>query len=502
MIVVESEGAGLMSPQVAWLSLSLLALADEPARKAPDPVEVVTALETALERAVAAAEPSVVGIARPLRNPNGETTAVRKGKGGVVRKGNGADGVPGLPDDFQAFDYGAGVVVGDDGAILTAFHVVKGAAQLVVRARGHKQFEAEVIAADPRSDLAVIAPKVEPGGRPPTLRPIAIGDATTLRKGAFLLALGNSFNAMRVDGRVDRGPFGEPEHPRDGEASASWGILSNVARRIEKQDIEAAGPVRQLRNYSTLLQLDTKLNLGMSGGAVINLKGELVGITTTTGAVAGEDAMAGYAIPMDALGRRVVATLRQGKEVEYGFLGVKLSAELSNRITDINLATPAGLAGLIDGDIITAVGGRPVTDSDSLTLALCAMPVGERVALKIERDGRTLDKTIVLSKYPVQGEIIATNRPEPWRGVRVDYTSILPDGISSDEILKALASGGVRVVEVAPGSEADRAGVKVGQIVTAVDDKAVRNPVEFRAVVAGRRGPVRLATEDGPVVVK
>jgi S1-C subfamily serine protease len=307
---------------------------------------------------------------------------------------------------------------------------------------------------------------------------------------------------MRVDGRVDRGPFGDPEHPRDGEASASWGILSNVARRVEKQDIEGAGPITQLRNYPTLLQLDTKLNLGMSGGAVINLKGELVGITTTTGAVAGADAMAGYAIPMDALGRRIVLTLREGKEVEYGFLGVSLSRDPSNRVNTINPATPAGKAGLIEGDLIVAVGGRPVTDGDSLTLALCAMPVGERVALKIERDGRTLEKTIVLSKYPVQGEIIATNRPDPWRGVRIDYTSVLPDGISTEDILRALAAGGVRVVEVVPGSEADRAGVKVGQIVTAVDDRAVRSPAEFRAAVAGRRGPVRLATEDGPVTLK
>ncbi|HWE35539.1 MAG TPA: trypsin-like peptidase domain-containing protein [Isosphaeraceae bacterium] len=488
-----------MSSQVAWLSLTLLAVVDEPARPAPDPIAIVTALETALERAVAAAEPSVVGIARIRNGPGGETTAVRKGKGGIVRKGKGADAPQAIPDDLQAFDFGAGVVVGDDGAILTAFHVVKGASQIVVRARGHKQFEAEVIAADPRSDLAVIAPKVEPGGKPPALRPIAIGDASTLRKGAFLLALGNSFNAMRVDQNPDRGP----EHPRDGEASASWGILSNVARRIDPEAYqEVRGPVRPLRLYPTLLQLDTKLNLGMSGGAVVNLKGELVGITTTTGAVAGADAMAGYAIPMDALGRRVVATLREGKEVEYGFLGVGLSAEPSNRISDINPATPAGQAGLIEGDLIVAVGGRPVTDSDSLTLALSTLPVGQRVTLKIERDGRAIDKTIVLSKCPVPGEVIATNRPEPWRGLRVDYTSILPDGVSSDVILKALAAGGVRVVEVAPGSEADRAGLRAGQIVTAVDDTAVRSPAEFRAAVAGRRGPVRLATEDGPVVVK
>ena len=87
----------------------------------------------------------------------------------------------------------------------------------------------------------------------------------------------------------------------------------------------------RLQNYPTLLQLDAKLNLGMSGGAVINLKGELVGLTTTAASPAGFDAQAGYAIPMDKLGRRVVETLKEGKEVEYGLLGI-ISPDRTNRV--------------------------------------------------------------------------------------------------------------------------------------------------------------------------
>ena len=115
----------------------------------------------------------------------------------------------------------------------------------------------------------------------PRLKPLALGDSTRLRKGAFLIALGNSFNAAH-----------------DGNASASWGILSNISRRLE---FEADEPISSrktigLINFPTLLQLDSKLNLGMSGGAVINLKGELVGLTTMGSNPAGFDAMAGYAI--------------------------------------------------------------------------------------------------------------------------------------------------------------------------------------------------------------
>lgn len=109
-----------------------------------------------------------------------------------------------VPQDTVSYDYGSGVVIGDEGQILTAFHVIKGANRLHVRAAGKQAFEAEVIAADPRSDLAVIVPRTL-DGIPPTLKSIVIGDATKLRKGSFLLALGNPFNAAR-----------------DGSASASW----------------------------------------------------------------------------------------------------------------------------------------------------------------------------------------------------------------------------------------------------------------------------------------
>ena len=113
-----------------------------------------------------------------------------------------------------SFDYGSGVVIGDAGEILTAFHVVKGAERLEVRAVDSPGFEAEVLAADPRSDLAVIVPREIAGVASPRLKPLRIGEANKLRKGMFLLSLGNPFNAAR-----------------DGRPSASWGILANIARR-------------------------------------------------------------------------------------------------------------------------------------------------------------------------------------------------------------------------------------------------------------------------------
>ncbi len=450
----------------------------------PTPLDIVSSLETVVADAIAKAEPSVVAIAREKTGKGDETTAVRGRNPAPPPAPEGGIGLGGLDfsqPDYTALDYGSGVVIGDRGEILTAHHVVKGASRLIVRAFGHQQFDAEIIAADPRSDLAVIAPREGQGFVVPKLKPIALGDATKLRKGAFLLALGNPYNAAR-----------------DGRASASWGILANVARRLERTNTDP-----QLRHYPTLLQLDAKLNLGMSGGAVVTMKGELVGLTTNAANASGFDAQAGYAVPLDVLGRRVLETLRQGKEVEYGFLGIGLKDDRSNHVGSVRPGTPASDGGLVVEDQIFSVGGLDVVDSDSLVAAVNAFPPGRPIKLKILRGQEPLEKTVVLSKFPLTGEVIATNRPAPWRGLRVDYLSMLPDATRSRDLLDAMSRGGVGVVEVIPGSPADQAGLRTGQVILAVGEKTVKTPGEFAAAVANLEGPVELSTEaDRKVTVK
>ncbi len=457
------------------------------------PPEVVAALETALQSAIAKAEPSIVAIARTKTEDGDVTTAVR-GRNPAPLQGDPRatarpfNLIPNAGGEMVSFDYGSGVVIGDAGEILTAFHVVKGAQRLEVRAADRQSFEAEVLAADPRSDLAVIVPREGAGMPPPKLRPVALGDATTLRKGAFLLALGNPFNAAR-----------------DGRPSASWGILANVARRLEPsmEDRQTQRVHLQLRNYPTLLQLDSKLNLGMSGGAVINLKGEMVGLTTSLANAAGFDALAGYAIPMDVQGRRIVETLKQGKEYEYGFLGIGLDTNNNtSRVVSAQPGTPADEGNVLVDDQIVAVGEIPVVDSDSLVLAINAMPAGSRVTLKILRQDQSIERTVELAKYRVAGEVIATNRPPVWRGLRVDYTSTLPYTTFGDGMLTAMAKGGVVVTEVETGSAAFKAGLKKDQIIRSVEGKPLKSPRDFLRIVAGLRGPVSLETEQGPATIK
>ncbi|WP_435016585.1 trypsin-like peptidase domain-containing protein [Tundrisphaera sp. TA3] len=461
-------------PHLAPVVFALLAFSAD----TPPPSDPVAALETALSDAIAAAEPSVVAIARDI-GKKGEPTVAIRGRFPARPRAIDLDEIP----DYIASDYASGVVIGDRNQILTTAHAVKGATRLVVRSMGHPDFDAEIIASDPRSDLAVIAPRVGPDQPPLKLKPIAIAPPSKIRKGSFLLALGNAFNTAR-----------------DGQASASWGILANTARRMNPAQPEIPNE-QQLRHFPSLYQLDAKLNLGMSGGAVINLKGELIGLTTNAVNAGGFDVQAGYAIPMDAIARRAIESLREGKEVEYGMLGIGLDNEnRTSRIKNVQAGTPAGEGGLIVDDQILSIGGLPVTDADSLVTTVNNFPPGTPIKLRISREGQEMEKTVVLSKLPVFGEVIATNRSALWRGLRVDFVSVMAGGLRADGVLEAMARGGVRIVEVQAGSPADEAGLKPGQIIVGVEDRRVTNPSEFAQAVASLPGPVTLTLEANQTV--
>ena len=451
------------------------------------PIDIVAALETVVANSIARAEPSVVAIHRVKGENPQETLAVR----GKPRPPAFDPRVPrsrfsrdGEFADQISFDFGSGVVVGTEGQILTAYHVVKSASLLLVRAADHQQFEAEIIAADPRIDLAVIVPVTMPGLPMPKLRPIRLGDSATLRKGSFLIALGNPFNAAQ-----------------DGKPSASWGILSNVARKVtpEYDELALSRPV-SFPNYPTLLQLDSKLNLGMSGGAVINMKGELVGLTTMASSPAGFDAMAGYAIPMDRLGRRAVEMLKEGKEIEYGLLGVHPHLDVTNRVDRVTPNSPAGQGELLTNDEILAVNDTVVSDFGTLILAISTYSPGDQVRLKIRRAGKEFTKTLILAKYPVDADMIATNRPPAWRGIRVDYMSTISPRAAAPPFLDPLP-GGVVVSEVVDDSIAARSGLKKFQVIRQVEKTPVSTPSQFAQAVAGLKGPVTLLTDQGPVTL-
>jgi S1-C subfamily serine protease len=373
--------------------------------------------------------------------------------------------------------YGSGVVIDEAGLVLTNYHVIRGATKLYVRLPGRRGSYADVHAADPRSDLAVLRLLSPPAG----LKALPFGDGGAARRGQFVVALANPFAAGF----------------RDGQPSASFGVVSNLRRRAPAVPKKEEDLNKTLHHYGTLLQTDVRLNLGCSGGALLNLKGELIGLTTALAAISGRDTPGGFAIPLDAGMRRIIDVLKKGEEVEYGFLGVgpETRPEPGDGVTvqSIRLGSPAEKAGLHVRDTILAVSGVPVREADELFLALGTYLAGSQVTLDVRSDKASQVKKVqvTLAKFYVPGVKIASAKRPDFRGLRVDYTSVLAQQRQS-VLGDYRIPNGVLVTEVLSPSSAAAAFLKPGEVITHVNNQAVNSPAAFFQAVRGLRGDVDL----------
>jgi serine protease Do len=275
---------------------------------------------------------------------------------------------------------------------------------------------------------------------------------------------------------------------RDGSPSVSFGVISNVRRRAPAKRLLSDEDRRNLplHNFSILLQTDARLNLGCSGGALVNLKGEWIGLTTALAAVQGGDAPGGFAMPLDRMTSRIIDVLARGEEVEYGFLGIQFQPHAEHQpgvqIGTVIGNSPAERDGLRPGETILAVNDRPLQDTDELFLAIGAMLAGTEVRLDVrDRFGAKRVVPVTLTKYYEAHKGIVTNPRPMVHGVRVDYASVL---FQRDSAGGSAIARGVYVQDVQPGSSA---AVKrlAGMAITAVNGREVKDPAEFyRAVRA------------------
>lgn len=371
--------------------------------------------------------------------------------------------------------FGSGVVIDADGLILTNFHVVRDARKIYVRLPGGKGSYADIHAADGRSDLAVL--KVLDSDILP-LKPLKRGDGGRLRKGQLVLSIANPFAAGF----------------RDGSPSASWGIVSNLRRRAPtKTSVDEIDRYRlSLHNYSTLIQTDARLNLGCSGGALVDLDGRLVGLTTSLAALTGSESAGGFAIPLDRHMQEAIDALVQGKEVEYGFLGVTFEQGLREHeppyIATVLENSPAARAGLERGDLVTAVDGTPVREYDDVFLAIGRIPAGSETSITARNSSGEV-KTVtarLVKMYQPPDRVIASKRRPLVYGLRVDYTSVL---VQKRLGYQNSLPQGVYVSEVQNNSPADNLRMQ-DAVVTDVNDQPVNEPDEFyRAVdLAAKQG--------------
>jgi serine protease Do len=434
-------------------------------------------LEQTLVDAIARNERSVAAIVRVRRNQAGESFQLELRLDAFGRR-TLPQALPSPADpDFIPNEYGSGVVVGR-GLILTSSQLLSDGSDYFVTTADRKTYKAAVRASDPRSGLAVLA--IDAGDLPT----ITFGDGDNLRKGQTVVSLGNPRAIAR-----------------DGQASASRGIVANLHRKTPNYPTDGGTSDRAtLYSYGSLIQTDAKLTLGANGGPLLNLRGEMIGLVISLPTAPGQELDAGYAIPVDATFRRAVEILKQGREVEYGFLGIQpatlrpqelLEGLQGVRVSQIIPGTPAARSKLRAGDIVVSVNNAPLYDADGLILHVGKLSADAVARLRIFRDGAPQTLDVRLSKFAVRGSKIVTVVDPPWRGLRVEYLTAVPDDRGQFRTL-ADADDAVIITDVVDSSPAAAAGLRRGMLITQVDRTSIRTPTEFASAVARNAGNVEL----------
>jgi Do/DeqQ family serine protease len=361
---------------------------------------------------------------------------------------------------LQPTGLGSGVIVSPDGYILTNNHVVDGAEKVEVTLNDRRVLTAKVVGADPPSDVAVL--KIE-GGNFPT---VSLGDSNQVETGDLVLAVGN--------------PLGVGQ-------TVTMGIISAKGRTTR-----SAGS----GSYEDFLQTDAAINRGNSGGALVNLKGELIGIPTQILSQTGGSIGIGFAIPA-VMARNVMDQLIRNGKVHRGRLGLSIgdvTPELAPQfnyqgtrgalVQDVEPGQPAERAGIKPGDIITQFQGQSIDDSAQFRNLVAQTPPGTSVKLKLWREGSERELTATLGEM----ELKASNNTVSGgpSGAEGALSGVRVENLTS-ELARRLnvpaTTRGVAVTEVSPDSSAAEAGLRSGDVIEGVNRQPVGSVGEFNAAL-------------------
>lgn len=361
---------------------------------------------------------------------------------------------------LQPTGLGSGVIVSPDGYILTNNHVVDGAEKVEVTLNDRRSFTAKIIGADPPSDLAVL--KIEGGGFPT----IPLGDSNNVQVGDVTLAIGN--------------PLGVGQ-------TVTMGIISAKGRSTRASFGSGS--------YEDFLQTDAAINRGNSGGALVNLRGELIGIPTQILSQTGGNIGIGFAIPT-AMARNVMDQLIRNGKVRRGKLGVTIG-DLTNDLAkqfsfdgtrgalvqDLEQGQPAERAGVKPGDIITEFQGQRIDDSSQLRNLVAQNAPGSTVKFKVWRDGKEMELQATLAEMDSKAIAGFSGRSEAGptgstlAGIRVE--NLTPE--LARRLNLSSSARGVVITDVDPDSEAAEAGLQRGDLIEEVNRQPVTNISEFNA---------------------
>jgi serine protease Do len=369
-----------------------------------------------------------------------------------------------VPRSFKQRGLGSGVIVDTGGYILTNNHVVDSADDIQVELNDGRTIKAKLVGTDKATDLAVL--KIDASN----LSALTLGDSDAVQVGDVVLAVGN--------------PFGLGQ-------TVTMGIISAKGRST------AVGN----GSYEDFLQTDAPINHGNSGGALVNTKGELVGINAQIAPVSDVNIGIGFAIPAN-MARSVSDQLRRDGRVHRSQLGVAIqpvTAEMAESlglkeaggaiISSVEKGSAAERAGLKQGDVIKSFNGQPVHDINALRNRVAAVQPGSNATVVVIRDGAERDVTVKLdeastSKSARRGEEPAT---EDKAALGVSVAPLTPEAASRLGVSK-----GVLVEEVNPDSRAADAGIQPGDVIQQVNRQPVESVDELRSAVRGSNKPLLL----------
>ena len=372
------------------------------------------------------------------------------------RPGPGPGPGPGQEKAPRRGGTGSGFIVDGEGHILTNNHVVEGAGEIVVSLDDDKEYTAELIGSDPKTDIALIKIKRESGENAP-FPYLRMGDSDGLEVGEWVMAIGN--------------PFGLPH-------TVTVGVVSAKGRNI------GAGA------YDEFIQTDASINPGNSGGPLININGEVVGINTAiiSGPAGGGNVGIGFAIPANLV-KSIMTDLREKGKVTRGWLGVmiqKITPDLAKSFSladskgalvgDVIPEGPAAKAGIKRGDVIVQFNGNEVKNMEQLPKIVAQTTPDTDVDVVVVRDGNpmTLNVRIAILK---EGDQKLAQRDATQESLGLQVQDITPELAQS---LNLDSKEGVLVSDVSVGQSAAEAGIKRGDVITEIDRKPVRNMSDYK----------------------
>ncbi len=358
------------------------------------------------------------------------------------------------PKNPQQLSLGSGFIIDKDGYIITNNHVIDGAETIVVTLADNRQFDAEVVGHDSKTDIALI--KIKTDNDLPTVK---TGDSDKIRVGDWIVAIGN--------------PFGLG-------GSVTAGIVSAKSRDIE------AGP------YDNFIQTDASINQGSSGGPMFNMAGEVIGINTAIFSTTGGNMGIGFAVPIN-LTEFVVRELKSKAKVERGWIGLKIQPNTSDIADSLGQDEPYGVvisgveensaaqkAGIEAGDIITALNGETIINAKDFSRQIAETAPGSSINLSIWRNRQQRQAKLQVMKMPEEKN--AAVQIPPAAEERKNGTAYLSEiGIEAAEISPEIiqryqltdGQSGLVITKVDSGSDAEIKGLQAGNLITQIDKKAV-----------------------------